>query len=90
MKLSRREREIVKLLAETAMSHKELAWELGIAAGTMKAHMRNIGIKLQTHLNRSSISRMDIAFFALANDIADPKAVLAKYHTGEVLECSPS
>jgi DNA-binding CsgD family transcriptional regulator len=91
VRLSPREIEIVKLLAETAMSDKELADKLGISPNTMHAHMRNIGIKLQTNLNRTSISRMDIALFAISNGYADLNIVRTKYlSAGERLECFPS
>jgi len=73
------------------MADKELAWELGIRLNTVKAHMRHISVKLQTHLNRSSVSRMDIAFFAISNGYADLARVLSKYQrAGERLECSPT
>lgn len=79
LKFSPRQLEIMKLLAETAMSDKELAWQVGINYQTVKVHLRTIGNKLRGHLHRTSISRMDITLFALANGYVDANAILAKY-----------
>jgi len=47
-RLTRREREIVALVARN-LSNKEIAWELHLSAATVKNHLHNIMEKLHVH-----------------------------------------
>jgi DNA-binding NarL/FixJ family response regulator len=53
--LSKREREVLKLIAE-GKSSKEIAAALGISSGTVKCHRRNIMEKLDIH-DKAVLSR---------------------------------
>jgi DNA-binding NarL/FixJ family response regulator len=93
VKFSPREIEIVKLLAETAMSDKELADRLGLRCSTFRNYLRTISRKLQKHMSRStSLNRTEIALYAISNGYADVNLVFSKYQkAGEGMAvCSPS
>ena len=57
VRMTPREREIVELIGD-GLSNKELATRLGVAAHTVKSHVRNIMEKLALH------SRLQIAVYA--------------------------
>lgn len=56
-RMTQREREVIALIAE-GMSNKEIAGRLGVAADTVKSHVRNVMKKLALH------SRLQIAAYA--------------------------
>jgi DNA-binding CsgD family transcriptional regulator len=58
--LTTRQREIARLLADTSLSHKEIAANLGISVGTMRKHVENIHKQLNVH-SRSEL----VAIFAV-------------------------
>lgn len=64
VKMTRREREIMGLIAE-AMSNKEIARQLNIATYTVKSHVHNLLEKLALH------SRLEIAKYSRDEDTSD-------------------
>jgi LuxR family maltose regulon positive regulatory protein len=57
--LSPRESDILRLIAE-GLTNKEIARDLAIAPETVKAHMKNIFIKLKVKRRAQAVSRAQI------------------------------
>jgi len=79
-----REKEILQLIAERGLSDKEIARELGIAVDTVGCHVQNIRNRIKGSLNLLSLSRIDIALYAIANGYASAKALDQKYLVSQV------
>ena len=63
--LTKREREIVSLVAE-GMKNKEIAASLFISPATVRHHLSSIFAKLEVH------DRLKLIVFAFRNGLADP------------------
>ena len=66
--LSRRELEVIRYLG-CGYSNEEVARVLGLSAGTIHTHRRNIMLKLKLH------SAADLMSYAIRHDFVDPKCL---------------
>ena len=75
---TKREHEVLQMIAQRGLSDKEIAQELGIALSTVGVHIQNIRDRIKQRLNLLSLSRTDIALYAIANGYVSATA-LDKY-----------
>ena len=82
MTFTAREQQLIRLCVERGMSTKEAAWELHISQKTGETHRYNIMRKLRDTLGKSefeSVSAMDLALYALVNNLVDRDVIERRY-----------
>jgi len=70
VRMTKREREVIALIADEGLSNKEIAQRLHLSTDTVKSHVHNILEKLALH------SRLEIASFAHAEGAYEKRSSL--------------